>query len=73
MSGLAGFYLLRSTDDQVAGLLPKGEFEIPLAIQDRNFQSDGSLYFPSEGSDKAVHPYWNPTFVGNTIMVNGLV
>ena len=73
MSGLAGFYLLRSTDDQVAGLLPKGEFEIPLAIQDRNFQSDGSLYFPSEGSDKAVHPYWNPTFVGNTIMVNGVV
>jgi len=73
MSGLAGFYLLRSTDDQVAGLLPKGEFEIPLAIQDRNFQSDGSLYFPSEGSDKAVHPYWNPTFIGNTIMVNGVV
>ena len=73
MSGLAGFYLLRSTDDQVAGLLPKGEFEIPLAIQDRNFLSDGSLYFPSEGSDKTVHPYWNPTFVGNTIMVNGLL
>jgi spore coat protein A, manganese oxidase len=73
MSGLAGFYLLRNTDDQVAGLLPNGEFEIPLAIQDRNFQSDGSLYFPSEGSDKAVHPYWNPTFVGNTVMVNGLV
>ncbi len=72
MSGLAGFYLLRSTDDQVAGLLPKGEFEIPLAIQDRNFLSDGSLYFPSEGSNKAVHPYWNPTFVGNSIMVNGL-
>jgi FtsP/CotA-like multicopper oxidase with cupredoxin domain len=73
MSGLAGFYLLRSTDDQVAGLLPKSEFEIPLAIQDRNFLSDSSLYFPTEGSDKAVHPYWNPTFVGNTIMVNGLV
>ena len=72
MSGLAGFYLLRSTDDQVAGLLPKGEFEISLAIQDRNFLSDGSLYFPSEGSNKAVHPYWNPTFVGNSIMVNGL-
>ena len=28
---------------------------------------------PSEGSDTAVHPYWNPTFLGNTIMVNGLV
>ena len=73
MSGLAGFYLLRSPDDQVAGLLPNGEFEIPLAIQDRNFLPDGSLYFSSEGIDPAVHPYWDPTFLGNTIMVNGLV
>lgn len=73
MSGLAGFYLLRSANDQVADSLPTGEFEIPLAIQDRNFLSDGSLYFPSDGSDPAVHPYWNPTFLGNTIMVNGLV
>ena len=73
MSGLAGFYLLRSPDDQVAGLLPNGEFEIPLAIQDRNFLPDGSLYFSSKGIDPAVHPYWDPTFLGNTIMVNGLV
>jgi spore coat protein A, manganese oxidase len=56
MSGLAGFYLLRSPSDQVAGLLPKGEYEIPLAIQDRNFLSDGSLYFPSKGNDPAYHP-----------------
>jgi FtsP/CotA-like multicopper oxidase with cupredoxin domain len=73
MSGLAGFYHLRSPDDQVAGLLPNGEFEIPLAIQDRNFLPDGSLYFSSEGSAPAIHPYWNPTFLGNTIMVNGMV
>jgi spore coat protein A, manganese oxidase len=73
ISGLAGFYLLRSPSDQVAGLLPSGEYEIPLAIQDRSFLQDGSLYFPTEGIDSAVHPYWNPTFLGNTIMVNGLV
>jgi spore coat protein A, manganese oxidase len=73
MSGLAGFYLLRSPDDQVAGLLPQGEYEVPLAIQDRNFLPDGSLYFSSEGSDPTVHPYWNSAFLGNTIMVNGLV
>ncbi len=73
MSGLAGFYLLRSPSDHVAGLLPSGEFEVPLVIQDRNFLQDGSLYFPSAGIDPAVHPYWNPTFLGNTIMVNGLV
>ncbi len=73
MSGLAGFYLIRDNNDQVGGLLPSGEFEIPLAIQDRNFLSDGSLYFPNEGSNPAVHPYWKPTFLGNTILVNGLV
>ncbi len=73
MSGLAGFYLLRSPDDQVAQLLPKGEYEIPLAIQDRNFLSDGSLFYSNKGTDAAVHPYWNPTFLGNTVMVNGLV
>ena len=73
MSGLAGFYLLRNPNDEIAGLLPKGQFEIPLAIQDRNFLSDGSLYFSTQGINPTVHPYWNPTFLGNTLMVNGLV
>ena len=73
ISGLAGFYLLNGPDDPVAPLLPSGEYEIPLAIQDRTFLTDGSLYFPSEGTDPSVHPYWNPTFLGNTIMVNGKV
>ena len=73
MSGLAGFYLLRNPSDPVEDLLPSGEFEIPLAIQDRNFLSDGSLYFPTQGSAPSVHPYWNSTFFGNTIMVNGKV
>lgn len=73
MSGLAGFYLLRSPTDQVAQTLPKGEFEVPLAIQDRNFLPDGSLYYSDKGIDPTVHPYWNPTFLGNTVMVNGMV
>jgi spore coat protein A len=73
MSGLAGFYLLNGLEDPIAPLLPSGEYEIPLAIQDRTFLTDGSLYFPSEGTDPSVHPYWNPTFLGNTIMVNGKV
>jgi len=73
MSGLAGFYLLNGIEDPIATLLPSGEYEIPLVIQDRTFLTDGSLYFPSEGTDPSVHPYWNPTFLGNTIMVNGKV
>jgi len=73
MSGLAGFYLLRDPADTVAPLLPSGKYEMPIVIQDRNFHADGSFYFPSDGNNPDVHPYWQPEFFGNTIMVNGLV
>jgi spore coat protein A len=59
--------------------------EIPLAIQDRSFNDDGSLFFPDSraffdeftgpyiGSNESsdIAPIWNPEFFGNTIMVNG--
>jgi spore coat protein A, manganese oxidase len=73
MSGLAGFYLLRDPNDPIAPLLPNGQYEVPLAIQDRSFNLDGSLWFPSTGDNPNVHPYWEPEFFGNTIMVNGVV
>jgi spore coat protein A len=61
--GLAGFYLVR--DAVEAGLgLPAGEFEIPLAIQDRRFHPDGSLAYPGA---------WEDHFHGDTIVVNGKV
>ena len=57
-------------------------FEVPIAIQDRAFNGDGSLFYPDTreffdgvtgpfvpGSD--VPPIWNPEFFGNTIIVNG--
>ena len=60
----------------------KTYYEIPIAIQDRSFESDGSLFYPDtrEFFDEIVDPYipngefspiWNPEFFGNTIMVNG--
>ena len=73
VAGLVGFYLLRNTSSTVAELLPNGEYEVPLVIQDRSFLSDGSIYFPSEGNNPTIHPYWQPTYLGNTIMVNGKV
>ncbi|MFX0015801.1 MAG: multicopper oxidase family protein [Promethearchaeota archaeon] len=75
MSGLAGFYLLRDTNpntDPVASLLPSGKYEMPLVLQDRTFNTDGSFWFPDVGIDPNVHPYWQPEFFGNVIMVNGL-
>jgi FtsP/CotA-like multicopper oxidase with cupredoxin domain len=60
-------------------------YEIPIAIQDRAFNSDGSLFYPGsreffDGAtaedpgfipDTDLSPIWNPEFFGNTIMVNG--
>jgi spore coat protein A len=59
-------------------------YEIPIVIQDRSFDDDGSLFYatsraffdgwtgPYIGSDDSdVPPYWNPEFFGNTMVVNG--
>ncbi|MCC3359584.1 multicopper oxidase family protein [Bacillus sp. REN16] len=48
-AGLAGFYLIRDENEQALNL-PKGNYEIPLLIVDRSFNSDGSLFYPSEPS-----------------------
>jgi len=71
MSGLAGFYMLRDPADPIASSLPSGQYEVPIAIQDRSFNLDGSFWFPPVGLDPAMHPYWQPEFFGNAIMVNG--
>jgi FtsP/CotA-like multicopper oxidase with cupredoxin domain len=60
----------------------KTYYEIPIAIQDRSFNADGSLFYPDtrELFDGIVadyipfgefSPIWNPEFFGNMIMVNG--
>ena len=56
--------------------------EIPIAIQDRSFNADGSLFYPDTRQffDGIVRDYipngefapiWNPEFFGNTIIANG--
>jgi FtsP/CotA-like multicopper oxidase with cupredoxin domain len=63
----------------------KTYYEIPIAIQDRSFNNDGSLFYPDtreffDGAtadvpgyipDTDLSPIWNPEFFGNMIMVNG--
>ncbi|HET6351733.1 MAG TPA: multicopper oxidase [Coriobacteriia bacterium] len=61
----------------------KAYHEIPIAIQDRAFNDDGSLFYPDsrEFFDEIVGPFipekggfsplWNPEFFGNTLIVNG--
>ncbi|WP_218575947.1 multicopper oxidase family protein [Pseudomonas tumuqii] len=60
----------------------KTYYEIPIAIQDRSFNSDGSLFYPDSREffddiagpfipDTDIAPAWNPEFFGNMLMVNG--
>lgn len=73
--GLAGFYIIRDPSnplDYPGPLITNSKYEIPIVIQDRSFNEDGSFNFPSEGDNPAIHPYWQPEFFGDTIMVNGL-
>jgi FtsP/CotA-like multicopper oxidase with cupredoxin domain len=57
-------------------------YEIPLAIQDRSFKPDGSLWYPSSREffdefggpyipDSDISPIWNPEFFADTMLVNG--
>ncbi|HEX6301141.1 MAG TPA: multicopper oxidase domain-containing protein [Acidimicrobiia bacterium] len=62
---------------------PLGEYgEIPIAIQDRSFNEDGSLFYPDTRAffdeftgpyipDSPVSPIWNPEFFGNMMLANG--
>jgi bilirubin oxidase len=93
---LSGFYLLRGgSADLPPGVLPgpaprRGDpagtryYEIPLMIQDRSFNTDGSLFFPADRGffgdvppsgpfipNSDIPPIWNPEFFGNTVVVNG--
>jgi spore coat protein A len=92
-AGPAGFYLVRGgPDDMNLGYrAPKPNdnpnaktvyTEIPIVVQDRSFNADGSLFYPASreffdgfagpyvpGSD--ISPIWNPEFFGNTMVVNG--
>ncbi|GAA2081456.1 multicopper oxidase family protein [Actinomadura alba] len=93
-AGPVGFYLLRGGPNDVPpGVLPgpaprtgdppgRRYYEIPLAVQDRSFNADGSLFYPASRAffdgfrgpyapNSDVPPIWNPEFLGNMIVVNG--
>jgi spore coat protein A, manganese oxidase len=61
--GLAGSYLVEDDLEQTLEL-PSGDFDVPLVIQDRSFNADGSLRY-TENVDEG--------FMGDTIVVNGTV
>src|SRR5262245_43818363 len=42
-------------------------------LTDRAFNSDGSIHFTQVGDNPDIHPYWDPEYFGDTILVNGKV
>lgn len=103
-AGPAGFWLLRDNYGQekhlnLPGPSPKvGDwqgndpfgkyYEIPLVIQDRSFNKDGSLFYPTNRAffegvpkkklkiefapDSDIAPIWNPEAFFNVMVVNGV-
>jgi spore coat protein A, manganese oxidase len=62
--GLAGMYIIKDDfEDRLP--LPKDEYEVPLVIQDRLFNSDGSFSYPAD----AVR---NEGFLADIPVVNGV-
>lgn len=78
-----GFALLPGpAPSELTEFIPNVKYhEIPIAIQDRSFNDDGSLFYPDSREffdgvtehvpQTKVPPVWNPEFFGNMIMVNG--
>jgi spore coat protein A len=72
-AGIAGAYLIVDPSDSTPpNLQPVNEI-VPVVIQDRMFDTNGELFFPSVGINPTLHPFWIPEFVGDTIAVNGKV
>jgi spore coat protein A len=75
-AGLAGIYFIR--DDQDTGEtgnplgLPAGPYELPLVLQDKTFNRDGSMFYPTQGVTQ-YHPEWVPEFFGDVAVVNAKI
>jgi spore coat protein A, manganese oxidase len=73
-AGLAGFYLIRDQRERLLNL-PSGKYDIPLIIQDKTFNKDGSLFYPKQPDQPIPELETSvvPQFIGKTILVNGKV
>src|SRR5262249_13024443 len=60
--GLAGFYII-DDEEELALPLPRGAFDVPLLLQDRTFNGDGSLHYDTGG---------HMGFEGDVMLVNGV-
>ncbi|MGE5293076.1 MAG: multicopper oxidase domain-containing protein [Micromonosporaceae bacterium] len=74
VAGLAGAYLLRDSFDSGTNPLlpgPVGKYELPLVVQDRQFNADGSLLYPV--APASTNGPWIGEYFGDAMLVNGKI
>jgi spore coat protein A, manganese oxidase len=74
VAGLAGAYLLRDSFDTGTNPLlpgPVGVYELPLVMQDRQFNADGSLLYPV--APASTNGPWIGEYFGDAMLVNGKI
>jgi spore coat protein A len=73
-AGLAAAYILRDDFDtggaDNANDLPSGPYEIPLVVQDRQFNPDGTFLYPTSEIEGVT---WIGEYFGDVMLVNGKV
>jgi spore coat protein A len=74
VAGLAAAYILRDEFDTGAEPnptgIPGGPYEVPLVVQDRQFNPDGTFLYPTSDIPGAV---WIGEYFGDVMLVNGKV
>ena len=72
--GLAAAYLLFDSVDTGNAIngqrVPSGPYHLPIVLQDKIFNPDGTLYYNTQGNN-AIHPIWVPEFFGDVPVING--
>ena len=74
VGGLAAGYLLRDGFDTGSNPLlpgPIGQYELPIVVQDRQFNADGSLLYPV--APASTNGPWIGEYFGDVMLVNGKI
>jgi spore coat protein A, manganese oxidase len=66
-AGLLGTFFVRDEFEEALNL-PRGKYEVPLVIYDRDFDLEGQLNYPVSDDPKSP---WVPEVFGDAILVNG--
>jgi spore coat protein A len=73
-AGLAAAYIVRDEfdtgEESNPNGIPGGAYEVPLVVQDRSFNADGTFLYPTSDIEGAT---WIGEYFGDTMLVNGKV